>query len=114
MSIATSKTRVTKRQGPRYPQLCDLSIYYEGSTEDITVRQPDLSTRGMFVNTNKDLPIGAILKLKFRLAGTGVLVQTRAEVRYCLAGVGVGVEFIDIPPEAVRAIKEEINGQIKK
>jgi hypothetical protein len=35
-------------------------------------------------------------------------VKARAEVRYCLAGVGVGVEFIDISPEAQRAISEEM------
>jgi hypothetical protein len=114
MSITTSKTHDIKRQDPRYPQVCELSINYEGSTEDITVRPPDISPRGMFVNTNKDLPYGAILKLRFRLAGTGVLVQARGEVRYCLKGVGVGVEFIDIPPETLRAIKEEIAGQITK
>jgi hypothetical protein len=34
--------------------------------------------------------------------------KTRAEVRYCLSGVGVGVEFIDLAPEAQRAIEEEM------
>jgi hypothetical protein len=62
----------------------------------------------MFVNTSTELPEGAVLKLRFRLSRSGVLIQTRCEVRYCLRGVGVGVEFLDMTPESVRAIEEEI------
>jgi hypothetical protein len=87
---------------------------YEGATEDIAVRPPDLSPHGMFVNTDKDFPYGAVLKLTFRLSSTGISVQARAEVRYCLKGVGVGVEFVDISPDAVRAIEKEIGIQISK
>jgi hypothetical protein len=87
---------------------------YEGATEDIAVRPPDLSPHGMFVNTHKNLPDGAVLKLTFRLANTGVTIEARAEVRYCLKGVGVGVEFVDIAPEAVRAIEQEIRTQASK
>jgi PilZ domain len=114
MSTAISKPHYKTRKDLRYPQLCELSMNYEGSTEDIIVRPPDLSAHGMFVNTAKELPNGAILKLKFRLARTGVVVQTRAEVRYCLRGVGVGVEFVGISAEAEQAIKEEISAQVSR
>ena len=83
-------------------------MIYEGFAEDIRIRPPDLSPRGMFINTRADYPEGAVLKLRFRLTRSGVLVETRAEVRYCVRGVGVGVEFFGIAPEAVRAIEEEI------
>jgi hypothetical protein len=96
------------RRDPRHPQLSELSMIYEGFEEDISVRPPDLSPHGMFINTRTDYPQGAILKLRFRLARSRVLVETRCEVRYCLRGVGVGVEFVAIAPEAVRAIEEEI------
>src|ERR1700681_4793788 len=109
MSTTTEKTYSTTRRDVRYPQLCELSMNYEGQTEDISVRPPDLSPHGMFVNTDQDLPEGAILKLKFRLVRTGVMVNVRCEVRYCLKGVGVGVEFIEIAPDTVRAIEEEIS-----
>jgi hypothetical protein len=36
------------------------------------------------------------------------MLKIRGEVRYCLPGVGVGVEFIDISPEARHAIDEEM------
>jgi hypothetical protein len=62
----------------------------------------------MFFNTNRMFPEGAVLNVRFRLAHSGIEVESRAEVRYCLAGVGVGVEFIKISAKAVRAIKDEI------
>src|SRR2546427_2245063 len=54
-------------------------------------------------------PEGAVLNLRFRLARSDFVVNTRCEVRYCLPGVGIGVEFVQIPPEAVRAIEREIH-----
>jgi hypothetical protein len=37
-------------------------------------------------------------------------VHARGEVRYCLAGVGIGVEFIGLSAEYLHAIEEEITG----
>jgi hypothetical protein len=62
----------------------------------------------MFINTMRTFPEGAVLNVKFRLALSGHEVHSRAEVRYCLPGVGVGVEFIDISRESVQAIEREI------
>jgi hypothetical protein len=108
MSGSDNNSSHSARRDTRYPQLCELSMIYEGFEEDVSVRPPDLSPHGMFINTRTDYPQGAILKLRFRLARSRVLVETRCEVRYCLRGVGVGVEFVAISPESVRAIEEEI------
>src|ERR1700680_3293119 len=112
MNETDRKTNAAIRQDVRFPQLCELSMIYEGATEDVSVRPPDLSPHGMFINTRTDYPEGAVLKLRFRLSRTGVLVQTRCEVRYCLKGVGIGVEFVDVTPETTRAIDEEISVQL--
>jgi len=96
------------RQAPRLSSLRDLSVTYEGHSESVVTRPPDLSTHGMFINTRRDLPEGAVLNVRFRLGHSDVEISARAEVRYCLPGVGVGVEFIDISPEAVRAIEVEL------
>jgi len=93
---------------PRVSSLCDLSVSYEGYSENIQTRPPDISTRGMFINTSRSFPEGAVLNVRFRLAMTGTEVVTRCEVRYCLPGVGVGVEFIEISREGVEAIEKEI------
>ncbi len=86
----------------------DISLSYEGCHEEIHIKPPNLSVRGMFVSTNRAFPEGAVLSLRFRLAHTQVEVQTRCEVRHCLPGVGIGVEFIGITPEAEQQIAREI------
>ncbi len=98
----------SSRTAERFSSLRDLSVTYEGHSEDVVTRPPDISTRGMFINTTRVFPEGAVLNVRFRLAISGHEVRSRAEVRYCLPGVGVGVEFIDISQENVRAIEREI------
>lgn len=107
-----SRSNLAARQEVRYPQLCELSVAYEGFTEDIVLRPPDLSPHGMFINMAREFPEGAILKVRFRLTRSGKQIQTRCEVRYCLKGVGIGVEFIGISPASVRAIEEELGQQV--
>jgi hypothetical protein len=101
------------RREPRFPQLCELRMNYEGRSGDIQLRPPDISQHGMFVNTATHFPEGAIVNLRFRLTRSNVEVQTRGEVRYCLPGIGIGVEFVGIRPEAARAIERELNGSIR-
>jgi PilZ domain len=95
------------RSAARFSSLRDLSVTYEGHSEKVLTRSPDLSTRGMFINTGHIFPEGAVLNVSFRLALSGVEIRTRAEVRYCLPGVGVGVEFVEISSQAARAIEDE-------
>jgi hypothetical protein len=96
------------RCGPRVYSLREITISYEGQDEQIVVKPPNLSTRGMFINTSHTFPEGAVLNLRFTLVLTGADVRTRCEVRNCQAGVGIGVEFIGLPPEAMKMIKREI------
>ena len=97
------------RDCERHSSYHDLAFIYEGHTQEVPVRVPDISPQGMFINTPQPLPEGAVLKVRFRLRHVKVEVRTRAEVRYSLPGVGVGVEFIDITPEDRQAIEEELS-----
>jgi hypothetical protein len=92
----------------RYSPYRELKMRYEGRSEDVPLRVPDLSTHGMFINTPREFPEGSVLKLNFQLTRTGHLVSARGEVRYCLPGVGIGVEFFDISEEDQEAINEEL------
>lgn len=96
------------RREPRIQHLSDLHLIYEGGGHEIPIRPPDLSPHGMFLNTSTHFPEGAILNLRFRLTRSNVEVQTRAEVRYCLPGIGIGVEFVGLGVESVRAIEREL------
>lgn len=96
------------RREPRIQFLSDLYLEYEGSGCEILYHPPDLSPHGMFVNTSTHLPEGAVVNMRFRLTRSGAQVQTRGEVRYCLPGIGIGVEFIGLEAESVRAIEKEL------
>ena len=96
------------RLSPRIHTVKEISVHYEGRSEEVAIRPPDVSTHGMFFNTPTRFPEGTVLNLRFRLALTGAEIRTRCEVRYCLPGIGVGVEFIGISPEAVRKIEREV------
>jgi PilZ domain-containing protein len=100
------------RREPRLQHITDLRMTYEGG-QDIPLRPPDVSLHGMFVNTSTHFLEGAIVNLRFRLTRSNVEVQTRGEVRYCLPGVGIGVEFVGIRPEDVQAIDEEIRASYR-
>ena len=96
------------RSSPRVHSVGKISLNYEGHSEQVEARPPDISAQGMFINTARHFPEGAVLNLRFALAVSGAEIQTRGEVRYCLKGVGVGVEFIGIAPEAVERIEREV------
>lgn len=102
------------RSGPRVYSLREITISYEGQDEQIVTKPPNLSTRGMFINTGRAFPEGAVLNLRFALLLTNAEIQTRCEVRHCQPGVGVGVEFVGLSPEAVQMIEREITLSVNK
>jgi len=100
---------VPTREFDRYATYRGLNIVYEGRSENIAVRAPDISPRGMFIHIPQHFPEGAVLKLEFYLSRSGYQIHARAEVRYSLPGVGIGVEFIDITDRDQQAIADEID-----
>src|SRR5260370_298531 len=102
------RQRAYTRLSPRVHTIASTSVHYEGRTEELASRPPDVSRQGMFISTIRNFPEGAVLNLKFRMALSGTQISTRCEVRYCLPGVGVGVEFVGISPEAVGDIEREV------
>ncbi len=96
------------RAALRFPSIRDLTVLYEGSSHPINLRTPDISTRGMFINTGEQFPQGAVLRLSFRLPRSLRLIETRCEVRYCLPGVGIGVEYVDLADSSRLAIEDEL------
>jgi hypothetical protein len=99
------------REVQRHQLPSDLTVIYEGASEAVPVHPVDLSVRGMFIPTPRHFPIGSVLKISFRLQRTNFLLNARAEVRHCMPGSGVGVEFLELPPEALQAIEKEMAAQ---
>ena len=97
------------RRGARAHCVREIIVSREGDDELIHIKAPDLSNTGMFITAAGTFPEGTVLNLRFRLAVTGVEVRTRSEVRYCHPGIGIGVEFIGLSPEASSAIERELS-----
>ena len=98
----------TERLALRIHSIRQIAVQYEGTEERIISRVPDVSTPGMFISTSRQYAEGAVLNLSFCLALSGLEVNARGEVRYSLPGVGVGVQFIDLPENAIHSIEREI------
>lgn len=105
----TKKDWSAARSALRIHSIREITLRYEGTDESVITRVPDVSTTGMFVNTSRHYEEGAVLNLQFCLELSGLEVQARGEVRYCLPGVGVGVQFIDVSEKAIRSIEKEID-----
>lgn len=107
-NVQKSWRQPLQRRETRVHGVQDISLSYEGRNEEIHIKPPNLSARGMFISTNRIFPEGAVLSLRFKLAHINAEVQTRCEVRHCIPGVGIGVEFIGLSSEAKRLIAREI------
>jgi c-di-GMP-binding flagellar brake protein YcgR len=98
-----------ERKHQRFSYFQDLTINFEGRTEQIKLRPNDISTTGMFINTEYLFPEGSVVYVDFMLAITRHKIHVRGEICYSLPGVGIGVKFLEISPEDKRAIEEEIS-----
>ena len=107
--MSSSPQKNPSREAERFAAYRGLNLIYEGRSEKMEVRAPDISPKGMFVHIPRTFPEGAVIKVEFWLSRSGHHVKARAEVRYCLQGVGIGVEFVEIADEDRAAIENEIN-----
>jgi len=99
----------SNRATQRHSLYENLLVSYEGFAGAVSTRVPDLSTSGMFFHCAEQYPEGAVLRVRFLLPCTNVQIEARAEVRHCVAGVGVGVEFIHLDDEQSAAIEHELS-----
>jgi hypothetical protein len=91
-----------------------VTFYCEAQLEGIdvsnaNVRLADLSTEGAFVDARTVLPPGAVANFRFTLLGQQV--TTRAEVRYSMPGMGMGLRFVGLAPESRDLIARFIDGR---
>jgi hypothetical protein len=107
--MSSSPQKNPSREAERFAAYRGLNLVYEGRSEKMEVRAPDISPKGMFIHIPRQFPEGAVIKVEFWLSRSGHHIKARAEVRYCLPGVGIGVEFVEIADEDRSAIENEIN-----
>jgi PilZ domain len=106
--VISVQTQLRAERRPVQNLYRDLKVFYDGVSESVDVRSPDLTAEGMFLNTRREFRAGARLSLRFELLRTSVLVQTMFRVQYYVPEVGVAVKFVNLPAYARAAIEKEL------
>ena len=87
------KVGIERRLHKRDRQALDVRCESFGIDEIFVSR--DVSTGGLFLNTPDPLVPGSQVELCFRVAPEGPQIECSGRVVYSLAGVGMGIQFID-------------------
>ena len=82
----------------RYPRVPLATQVLHGEDSFIGFSR-DISTGGMFVETNQPLDAGATLNLRFHLESEDSIVKAEGQVLYVVPRVGVGLSFTEVMPE---------------
>jgi c-di-GMP-binding flagellar brake protein YcgR len=90
-----------RRRFPRVP-LATQVTHTEGSFIGFS---RDISTGGMFVESNMPLDPGTKLNLRFHLEGEETIVKAEAEALYVVPHVGIGLSFTEVLPEEYQRIQ---------
>ncbi len=85
--------RVTEhRHSPRKPLVTQVE-HESGSFLGIS---RDISVGGMFISTERGLPLESQARLRFNLEDGGSVLQVNAEVVYHVKKLGIGIRFLDL------------------
>jgi c-di-GMP-binding flagellar brake protein YcgR len=95
----------SRRRFPRVP----LATQVEHPEGSLIGFSRDVSTGGMFVETNQTLDPGLRLNLRFHLDNEEPIVKTEAEVLYQIPRVGIGLQFTEVLPEDYERIREYVS-----
>ncbi len=93
-----------RRQFPRAP------VVVQVETEDgISLAYGrQLNAGGIFIETNKILPLDSRLHLRFHVENHGEVITALAEVKDVVPGFGVGVQFIALDASDEKRIEEYV------
>jgi PilZ domain-containing protein len=80
-----------------------VDVHFDGADSTGVASTKDISLGGLYMSTQAEIPIGAMLALRVPLGSEHVVVK--AKVVYSNPGHGVGVKFSELS-EAARALME--------
>jgi hypothetical protein len=75
----------------------DVWVYWRCNRRDDVSRVRDLSTKGLFLETEEPRAVGATIKLDF-LVQEGQ-IRANATVQHAKSGAGLGLKFMAVAPE---------------
>jgi uncharacterized protein (TIGR02266 family) len=93
-----------RRRYPRFP--LELDVIWTTGQRSFDVHSRDLSVGGVFLMTASPAPVGTVVALVLHIPSSPPQeVALEGRVAHSLAGVGMGVEFVDPPREAREALE---------
>jgi len=96
-----------KRRFPRAPFAAQ--VEHEGGMLIGFARS--LCVRGMFIETKKPLAPGSQSRVRYHLGDGGPIIVATAEIKYSVAKLGMGVEFVDLSPADLKRIDAYVGNE---
>ena len=84
-----------------------VDVFYDGNDATGVAATKDISVGGFYMNTNANIPEGAVLLVRIPF-GEGKQVVANAEVVYNNPGRGVGLRFQSLSEENRELIEREL------
>lgn len=104
-SVSRDKAQDERRTNDRARLIVD--VFFDGNDATGIASTKDISTGGLYMNTQADLPEGALLLLRIPL-GTENQIVINGEVVYSNPGRGVGVRFANLSDDARRSLTDAL------
>jgi PilZ domain len=107
MNFVNSETPQDERRRFERSRLI-IDVFFDGADLTGVASTQDISPGGLYMNTQAEIPEGALLTLRLPLAGRDVVCN--AEVIYSNPGRGVGVNFQGLSEEDRALLESELAG----
>ena len=106
-----SDVMTDRRAAPRYTLILLAEVTDRLSSAKFTARTSDVSRTGCYLDTLNPLPRGTLVQL--RLRNQKEIFECGATVMYVSPGLGMGVQFEEIPAEQLELLDRWLTGASK-
>ncbi len=83
-----------------------VDVHFDGADSTGIASTTDISLGGLYMSTQTEIPVGAVLALRLPLGSEHIVVK--AEVVYSNPGHGVGVRFNELSEQARALMEREL------
>ncbi|MFQ5817382.1 MAG: PilZ domain-containing protein [Terriglobia bacterium] len=101
---------IERRKYRRTPIVTEIECSRSGGSFVLLTR--DISVGGLFLHTKENFPHETDLQLRFYL-DEKTLIEAEGRIVYTVAGLGVGVEFTDLPKSQREALESFIATSVR-